>query len=273
MTITYYPDLEQGSEEWLQARCGIVTASAIGSLITREQPSPIEYDCPDCESPADAPCISKARKVATPLKTFHGARSDRAASAPGRLVVSDSDTARGLIFTLAAERITGHVDPTYLTADMLRGHDEEPYARDAYAKHYGPVTEMGFITEDKWGVTIGVSPDGLVNDEGGIEIKSRRAKTHVEIVISGEVPDRHMAQIQTALLVTGRAWWDYVDFSNGMHLFPKRVYPEADWRLAIVAAAQRCERRIADIIERYHAAVIGLPMTERIPDYGEIEVA
>lgn len=224
MTIRYFPEIEQGSEEWLAARCGIVTASVVGRLITPT------------------------------------------------LKVADNDTSRGLILTLAAERITGRVDPTWVSADMQRGNDEEPYARDAYSQHYAPATEMGFVTENKWGFTIGISPDGLVSEDGGIEVKSRRQSTHVRIVIADTVPGMHMAQIQTALLVTGRKWWDFVDFSNGMHLFVKRVLPDPKWFETIILAATRAEVSIQETVKQYEQAVAGMPATERVPELDPVEL-
>lgn len=271
MALIEYPDLEQGSDEWLQARCGLVTASVVGNLITKQQPSPLEVGCGDCESLPNDPCHDLRNGKA--MKGVHSARTANAAVQPARLVTANTDTAHNLIMTLAAERITGRVEDTFVTRDMQRGTEEEPFARDAYAENYGAVTELGFCTEDRWGFTIGASPDGLVGTDGGIEIKSRRAKTHVEIVLAGEVPERHMAQIQTCLLVTGRKWWDYVDFSNGMHLFPVRVLPDPAWHNAITDAAKAAEKAIRDIITRYDAAVANLPATERIIELEEMRIA
>ena len=257
-----YPELEQGSEEWRQARCGIITASTVGNLITSERPAPTEVACVDCESTPGNPCNDLRNGKA--MKGVHSARTALAATMPSRLVTADNDTSRGLILTLAAERITGRVEDSYTTFDMQRGHDEEPWARDAYAENYAPVTELGFCTEDRWGFTLGVSPDGLVHADGGIEIKSRRQKNHVAIVLADEVPPQHMPQIQTFLLVTGRKWCDYVDFSNGMHLFRKRVWPDEQWFNAITDAAMAAEEAIRDICARYDMAVANLPATERI---------
>ncbi len=79
---------------------------------------------------------------------------------------------RGLTALLAAERITGWSDPTYISDDMLRGIEDEPKARDIYSEHFAPVTETGLMIRDDNGVKLGYSPDGLVGDDGLIEIKS-----------------------------------------------------------------------------------------------------
>ena len=179
------------------------------------------------------------------------------------LAVADNDTSRGLIATAAAERIAGFVDPTYQSIDMMRGANDEPVAAHAYSEHHGPVTECGFMVRTWDGVRLGYSPDGLVGDDGLIEIKSRRGKKHVETVVAGEVPAENMAQIQAGLLVSGRAWCDYVSYSAGLHLWTKRVYPDDRWFEAIRAAVEAFERAVSTTVFAYTRAVAGLPLTER----------
>lgn len=269
MGLRTYPDIEQGTDDWYALRCGLVTASAVGVLVTARNRAPIEFPCPDCGSSAGSPCVSKV-KADTPIKTVHSLRQDTATVAavkePPVLEVADNDTARGLIVTLAAERITGRVDPTWASMDMQRGKDEEPFARKEYGQHHAPVTEMGFMVRQFDGFQIGCSPDGLVGKRGLIEIKSRRQKGHVEVVLADEVPAQNMGQIQCALLVSGRKWCDYVDFSNGMELYVKRVKPDRRWFDAITKAAAHAEAAITEIVDRYTEAAADLPETERIPD-------
>lgn len=263
-----YPDIIQGTDEWLALRCGMVTASAVGQLITEEAPDATEFACPDCGAHPGGPCLSKARTKGdpAPIKTIHAARTDLAANSelPKRLVVAGGDPTRGLVGALAAERITGYVEPERMTADMWRGVEEEPFARKAYAEHHAPVEEMGFMVRDfGGGVRIGYSPDGLVGDEGLIEIKSRRQRTQVRTFLNGVVPAENMAQLQAGLLVTRRKWIDYVSFSGGMALFVLRVYPDPAWHAAIFAAAEYVETTCAEVVAAYEAATAGLPITER----------
>lgn len=273
MALHEYPELEQRSDEWLAARCGLITASTVGALITSQQPPPLEFRCPDCKSEPMATCMSLTRKTPTPIKTVHPSRALAAMSQPARLVTADNDTAHGLIMGLAAERITKHIEPMWVSGDMWRGVEEEPFARDAYAANFGEVVELGFMTEDRWGFTLGYSPDGLVGDDGLIEIKSRRAKVQVQTVLAGEVPEYNMAQLQCGLLVSGRKWIDFISFSNGMHLWTRRVEPDEEWFNAIIEAACTAEEQIRAIVKDYAAATANLPATERIPDLSEIEVA
>ena len=223
MTLHVLADLEQGTEEWHEARRGIVTASVVGKLLTPT------------------------------------------------LKVADNDTSRGLTATLAAERITGWTEDTAMSADMWRGREHEPFARDAYARHYAPVTEVGFMRRDEDGWTLGYSPDGLVGDDGLIEIKCPRAKTHVATILADQVPAQYVAQVQAGLLVSGRAWCDFVSFVAGMPLYRKRIEPDPAWFAAITAACIAFEENAARIVANYEQRVADMPKTERI-DF-EIKVA
>lgn len=216
MTLITHPDLLQGTDEWMDQRRGMVTASAVGKLIT-----------PKTVTPASNP------------------------------------ESRGLTVLLASERITGWTEPTFLSDDMMRGIADEPIARDKYSEHYSPVTECGFMVEDRWGFQIGYSPDGLVGDDGLIEIKSRRPKTQLATILAGEVPIENMAQLQCGLLVTGREWIDYVSWCGGMPMFVKRVLPQQKWFEAITEAAATFEKNVAEMISAYGQYVTGLQPTER----------
>ena len=225
MTLQVFTELEQGTDEWLAARCGIITASVVGLLITAKTVKP-----------------------------------------------ANNDTSRGLIATLVAERITGHVEPIQENSDMLRGTLDEPYARDIYSEHYAPVTEVGFMVLESYGQRLGYSPDGLVGDDGLIEIKSRRQKKQLATILADEVPAENMAQIQCGLMVSGRKWLDYVSYCGGMPLYVRRVFPDKKWFDAIAEAVDQFETAAADMLTTYTAAIEGRPTTERIDHFGEIEI-
>jgi len=263
MTLHEFPDLDQGTPEWHDQRRGMVTASAISQLITVGAPDALTIPCPECDADADHPCISAARKVPTPIKTIHAMRSAKASALPPTYTPATGDTARNLTALLTAERITGYTEPTFQSDDMWRGVMDEPVARDLYTKHYAPVRESGFMVRDDWGFQIGYSPDGLVGDDGAIEVKSRRQKKQLLTVLADEVPAENMAQLQGALLVTGRQWIDYVSFSGGMALWRKRVTPDQQWFDAIIDAVAAFEKNAEDMVSRYLTAVDGLPATER----------
>ena len=217
MTLHIYTDMEQGTEEWLAARCGILTASTIGQLITAKTVRP-----------------------------------------------ADNDYSRGLTMTLIAQRITGYVEEVPISKDMERGNLAEPYARDLYAEHYAPVQEVGFmVREEPWG-RLGYSPDGLVGDDGLIEIKSPRQKAHLTTILADSVPPYYMAQCQTGLYVSGREWVDFISYHGGMPLYVKRVTPDERWQAVIEEVWQAFEQRAAETIRQYEKNTKNRPATERV---------
>ena len=222
MTITYHRELYQGSEEWLAARCGMLTASEM-------------------------------KMVLTPT-----------------LKVAANDKTRAHFYELLAQRVTGYVEPHYVSDDMLRGLHDEVEARNLYTKHHARVTECGFITNDRWGFTLGYSPDGLVGDRGLIECKSRRQKYQVQTILENlgvdlgaTIPTEYVMQIQTGLLVTERDWCDFISYSGGLPLVVIRVWPDDKIHAAIIEAAAEFEAAIAVKLVEYQALTAGLVMTER----------
>lgn len=220
--IKYYPDLIQGSDEWLAARCGLLTASEMKLIITPT------------------------------------------------LKVADNEKERIHLYELLAQRVTKYVEPTYISDDMLRGKEDEIEARALYSSINGPVTDMGFITNDRYGFTIGYSPDGLCGDDGAIEAKSRRMKYQVQTIIEnigndrGEtIPPEYMLQLQTGLLVSERKWIDFISYSGGLPMATVRVWPNEKVHNAIIEAAGKFEQRMAAKMETYRSASRGLPPTER----------
>jgi hypothetical protein len=225
MTLKTYPELVQGSDEWLAARRGLVTASTVGQLITVRKLGAIDYGCPDCLESPNNPCTSK--RTGDPIKTLHPARAEYARSQASSTVIepASNDVSRGLTMLLAAERITGWSEPSYINFDMERGLDCEPKARDLYSQKYAPVTELGFMVLEQNGYRLGFSPDGLVGDDGLIEVKAPRAKGHLATILAGHPPLDYMPQLQCGLLVSGRKWIDFVSFSGGMPLWVQSRLP------------------------------------------------
>ena len=265
MTLHIYDDLEQGTEEWLAARRGMVTASVVGQLVTTGSPDAGSVGCPTCEAKPTKPCMSMARKKdPAEIKTFHPARAAKADALPPIFAVANNDTSRNLTSLLVAERITGWSDPTFMSDDMWRGKEHEPFARDYYSGFYQQAVEVGFMVRREADWTLGYSPDGLVADEGLVEIKSPKSKTHLKTILADAVPPQHMPQLQSGLLVTGRKWVDFVSFCAGMPLFVRRVYPDPAWFEVITAACQQYEKTAAEMVAAYTEKTKNMPATERI---------
>jgi hypothetical protein len=274
MSLHIHNDVQQGSDAWLELRRGIVTASTVGQLLTVDPPDATTVPCPACNAVSCQPCTSLAAKKPTPLKTVHGDRTTAAANLPPVIRPARNDYSNRLTLMLVTERITGQSDPreNFTSNDMLIGQLDEPLARDVYSGHFAEATEVGFMVNDGHGFPIGYSPDGLVGDDGLIEIKSPRAKEHLRTILAGEVPDRYMAQLQCGLLVSGRKWIDYVSFFGGMPLYVTRVLPDPKWAEAIVDSVAAFEQRAVEMVANYETATRGLPNTEPRVSLADLEV-
>ena len=215
MTIQIHKDLEQGSDEWFQARLGLLTASEMKLIITPT------------------------------------------------LKIADNDKTRAHLYELLAQRVTQYTEPSYISDDMMRGKWQELDARLVYEDLHSKVETCGFITNDKWGFTLGCSPDGLVGDEGLIEIKSRRAKFQVKTILNDKVPDEYMIQLQTGLLVSERKWCDFISYSGGMHFYVKRVEADEKIQDAIIAASTSFHEKMDNLLAEYKIKTEKLFLTER----------
>jgi predicted phage-related endonuclease len=182
---------------------------------------------------------------------------------PGKLQYASNDKSRSHLYELAAQRISQYIEPSYIGDDMLRGINEEQDAKQMYNKHYAKTTDCGFITNDKWGFTLGYSPDALVDDDGLIECKSRRQKYQIQTIIEDAVPDDYMIQIQTGILVSGRDWLDFISYSGGLPMFVKSVEPNAVMQAAIISAATAFHEQLDAIIAKYKLNAQEFHMTER----------
>lgn len=204
-TICFHPNLIQGSEEWLQMRCGLLTASEMKLIVTPT------------------------------------------------LKVAANDKERAHVAELAAQRVNRYVEPHYIGDEMLRGHDDEVEATILYGQRYAPVEPIGFITNNRWGFTLGYSPDAkVIGQNGGIENKSRRQKFQIDTICNLEMPVDYVIQVQTGLLVSEWDWIDFNSYCGGMPMMTLRVWPDPVTQAAIINAASECEARIAARIARYH---------------------
>lgn len=128
---------------------------------------------------------------------------------------------------LIAERLTGVKAEGYTNAAMQHGIDTEPQARMAYEFYADmEVAQVGFIPHPLIAMS-GASPDGLVGDEGLVEIKCPNTATHIETLLSGVIPEKYITQMMWQLACTGRKWCDFVSFDSrlpeSMRLYTRRV--------------------------------------------------
>jgi len=119
------------------------------------------------------------------------------------------------LYELLAEWLTGKPKPQFQNDAMMHGTLTEPEAREYYEMRTGrKVEEIGFAVHDS--LQFGASPDGMVGEDGQIEIKCPYQNGHMEVLLTGEVPAKYRAQVQGQLLVTGRAWCDFISYHPEM---------------------------------------------------------
>lgn len=218
--LTIHETLEQGSEAWHQARCGLITASELDRIMT-----------------------------------------------PGTHKPANNDKTRQHVYELAAQRINQYVEPSYVGDNMLRGWADEIKASDRYAELRQPVQEVGGMVRQFETFKLWCSPDGLVGEDGGIECKSRIQKYQLQTIASNEVPQEYVLQIQAALLVSGRKWWDFISYSGGMPMWIIRVEPDLQVQQAIIDACVSFEEKVQEVMKQYQSRLDKLGdaviMTER----------
>ena len=155
------------------------------------------------------------------------------------------------MYRLIGERMTGEPTDSFSNKHTERGHEQEPVARELYEIETGNVVrETGFITNHD----IGYSPDGIVGDDGLIEIKSKLPHLQAEVLDSGKVPASHIKQCQCGLWVTERQWLDFISYCPGMPLFIQRVERDekliAEMEAAVYAFYSDMEEKINRLMEK-----------------------
>jgi putative phage-type endonuclease len=156
------------------------------------------------------------------------ATASRIADIIARTKTGYSTSRENYMVELALERITGQRAESYTNAAMQRGTDLEPLARSAYEASTGVlVTEVGMIPHPRIAMA-GASPDGLVGDDGLLEIKCPNSATHIRTLRSKKPAAEYVTQMQWQLACTGRAWCDFASFDprlqDGLDLFVVRVH-------------------------------------------------
>jgi putative phage-type endonuclease len=174
--------INQGTEEWFNARLGKVTASRLNDALAT-------------------------------TKTGEGA---------GRISYR---------LELVTERLTGQKTESYTNSYMQWGTEQEPFAREAYeALKSEFVVETGFHDHPSIPMS-GASPDGLIGEDGLIEIKCPSSTTHISYLADGKVPAKYKKQMMWQMACTGRKWVDFVSFDprlpENLRLFVVRFEPTA----------------------------------------------
>lgn len=165
-----------------------------------------------------------------------------------------SATRKNYLAQLVAERLTGTPGESFTNAAMQWGTEMEPLARAAYEMFIDDlVDQTGFVDHPSiaW---CGASPDGLVNDSGLVEIKCPSTATHIDYLLSGEVPSKYEPQMALQLLCTGRKWCDFVSYDPRMpeehRLFVVRFTPATEYLAKVETEAKKFLAEVDETIKR-----------------------
>lgn len=131
------------------------------------------------------------------------------------------------LWQVVIERITGQPADHFTNAAMLWGIEHEMAARMSYEARTGAMVEAAGLIPHPTLPEVAGSPDGLIGDDGGLEIKCPfNSAVHLRTVLDG-MPEEHTPQVQGLMLITGRAWWDFVSFDprlpEDLRLYVQRI--------------------------------------------------
>jgi putative phage-type endonuclease len=160
---------------------------------------------------------------------------------------------------LICERLTGQKGESFTNAAMEWGTQTEPLARSAYENARSLlVKEVGFINHPRIEMS-GASPDGLVADDGLVEIKCPNTATHIDTLLSGKVPTKYITQMQWQMLCCQRKWCDFVSFDNRLpehlQLFVQEVEFDPEYcamlEKEVVLFLTELDNKVAKLKEKY----------------------
>jgi len=161
-----------------------------------------------------------------------------------------STQADSYINQLVAEKLTGETTPFYQNEHMTRGTELEPDARQMYEFITGAeVQEVGFCLHDT--LEAGASPDGLVGEDGGLEIKCPAPATHVEYLRGNKLPSKYKQQVMGCLWITGREWWDFMSYHPNMKPLIVRVERDEDYIAELEACVSKAVKLIEENVEKF----------------------
>lgn len=203
-------DMDQGSEAWRAARCGIPTASKFATVIAK----------------------------------------------------GEGKTRSKYMRELAGEILTGEPTETFSNAHMDRGKAMEDEARETYSFIHGvePI-RVGFVRNGQKGA----SPDSLIGERGGLEIKTALPDIQIDRLERNRLPPEHVAQVQGNIWTAERDWWDFVSFWPKLPMLRVRVYRDEPYIKALSDEIDRFNDELAALVERirrYGAP----PVNDDLPD-------
>lgn len=153
------------------------------------------------------------------------------------------------LYQLAGERVAGKKEETYQNGAMLRGKEMEAEARDCIRMITDyDVQEVGFCLADNG--LYGASPDGLIGDDGGLELKCPMMATQVSYLLSKNPEREYYQQIQGNMLVTGRKWWMFVSYFPGLRPLIVKVGRDEPFLKALEAELEKFCAELEEVVNK-----------------------
>lgn len=176
---------------------------------------------------------------------------------------------------LVCEILTGQPFPQHVTKEMEWGSAQEPFARAAYELREGVLVDtVGFVVHPSID-RFGCSPDGLVGEDGLIQIKCPTTRTHLNWIRGGVLPEEHMVQMIAELACTQRRWIDFVSYDprlpEHLQLFVRRYERDANMVRLLEAEVERFNGEIDSILAALPQKPQGIAAVLEWPREGEME--
>jgi len=182
---------------------------------------------------------------------WFAARLNKVTASNFHKVLNKKTGRRAYMRKLCAERLTGCREESYKNANMEYGNETEPLARQYYeTANDCQVDEVGFVMRDD---DVGASPDGLVGDDGIIEVKCPLSSTHIETILSDKMPTLHIPQVQGLLWVTEREWCDFVSFDPKVlsrPMFCVRIERDKDYIVNLAANVAVFVKELEEMVSK-----------------------
>ncbi len=189
------------------------------------------------------------------------ATASRVADIIAKTKTGPSASRKNYAAQLVAERLTGVPAETFTNGAMQWGTDTEAEARDAYRQHtLVEVKECGFVDHPLIAMS-GASPDGLIDDDGLLELKCPNTATHIETLLGKSAPSKYVHQMMWQMACTGRQWCDFVSYDprlpEHMRLFVSKVRRDdaliAELEREVVAFLAEVNETVTQLRERYES--------------------